>query len=65
MISTRFLFFLHLVLQSPDILVVVSGSLTTVFLDIAQQKDVRFTVFWCQKEDFRVIINHKSIIFLI
>lgn len=61
MISTRF--FLHLVLQSPDILVVVSGSLTTVFLDIAQQKDVRFTVFWCQKEDFRVIINHKSIIF--
>lgn len=40
-------------LQSPDILVVVSGSLTTVFLDIAQQKDVRFTVFWCQKEDFR------------
>uniref|UniRef100_K1S0G1 Uncharacterized protein n=1 Tax=Magallana gigas TaxID=29159 RepID=K1S0G1_MAGGI len=32
-------------LQSPDILVVVSGSLTTVFLDIAQQKDVRFTKF--------------------
>lgn len=64
MISTRF-FFLHLVLQSPDILVVVSGSLTIIFLDVAQQEDVRFTVFWCEKEDFRVIINHISIIFLI
>lgn len=60
---------LHLVQPPLDVLVVVSGNFTTLFLDVAyQQRDVRFTVFWCNKEDFRVIINHKiciNIIFLI